>query len=100
MSNFSKAAFHKSYLIHLLVIIKKGGDTATIKGTILHGDVLCDLVPFLLFKKCEKTYGGVLACNFIKSITAPLMFFTCFVNCTNGTKSCKTSYVTVHFSLL
>ena len=29
-----------STLIHLLVTIKKGGDTATIKGCILHDDVL------------------------------------------------------------
>ena len=43
------------------------------------------------FKKVKDTHGGVLleaeACNFTKSNTPPLFFFSRFLNCTNGTKS-------------
>ena len=45
---------------------------------------LSDLVPFVQLKKREKTHRGVLllvklqasVCNFIKSNTAPRVFFT------------------------
>ena len=88
---------------------------------------LCDLVPFVQFKKLEKhswssvifreatglvqfkkresTHGGVLllvklqveACNFTK-ITTPPWMFSRFLNCTNGTKSRKASHI-YHLSL-
>ena len=49
-------------------------------------DALRDLVPFVQFKKREKTY------NFTK-INTPPSCFSCFLNCLNGTKSCKPSYI-------
>ena len=47
---------------------------------------LCNLVPFVQFKKPENTHGGVLllvklqasACNFTKSNTPPKVFVTVF----------------------
>ena len=42
-------------------------------------DALCDLVPFVQFKKRENTHRGVLllvASNFTKSNTLPCMLFT------------------------
>ena len=51
-------------------------------------------------KNVKNTHGGVLllvkvtlllACNFIKSNTLPWVFFSLFKNCTNCTKSHKTS---------
>ena len=47
------------------------------------------MVPFLLFKKREKTLGGVLL---LKS-NAPPWVFSRFLNCANGTKSCKVSHI-------
>ena len=44
-------------------------------------DALCDLVPFVQFKKREKHRWKVLpylACNFTKSNTLPWVFFTFF----------------------
>ena len=60
-------------------------------------DALCDLVPFVQFKKREKhpwrsvNFSKVAglklkACNFTKSDTPPWVFFT-FLNCAHGTKS-------------
>ena len=51
---------------------------------------LRNLVPFLQFKKCENTHGGVL-------ILAKLQTSDCkiFLNCTNGTKSLNASYITI-----
>ena len=51
------------------------------------------------FKNVGNTHRGVLllvklhasACNFTKSNTPPWVFFTYFLNCTNGTKSRSTS---------
>ena len=47
------------------------------------------MVPFVLFKKREKTLGGVLL---LKS-NAPPWVFSRFLNSANGTKSCKASHV-------
>ena len=53
------------------------------------------------FKNVKNTHGRVLllvkllakACKFTKSITPPWMFFTFFLNCTNGTKLRKASHI-------
>ena len=63
-------------------------------------DALRDLVPFMQFKKHEKhqwrsvtlskvTNYRLSACNFTKINTPPRVFFSFFLNCTNGTKSRK-----------
>ena len=60
-------------------------------------DSLCNLVPFVQFKKREKhpwrkvTFIKV-AGNFTKSSNPPWVFSR-FLNCTNGTKSCNTSHL-------
>ena len=73
---------------------------------------LSDSVPSYNLKNTKNTHGGVLlfvklqakkACNFIKSNTPPACtllkvtlfhgFFSCFLYCTNGTKSRKTSHI-------
>ena len=60
-------------------------------------DVLCDLVPFVKFKKHEKrpwrsvTFTKV-ACNFTK-ITLLRGCFSRFLNCTYSTKSRNASYI-------
>ena len=76
-------------------------DTTIIKGTILL--VLRDLIPFIQFKKHEKypwrgvTFSKLQASSLLK-VTPFYGYFSRFVNCANGTKSCKTSHVSVHFS--
>ena len=53
-------------------------------------------------KNMRNTHRGVLLlvklqaskCNFTKSNSPPWVFFT-FLNCTNGTKPCKTYHLTV-----
>ena len=79
-------------------------------GTV-YAQLTIDLVMFCAiwnhlynFKNVKNTRGGVLllvklqaisnklnACNFTKSNTPPWVFSR-FLNCTNGTKSCKTSH--------
>ena len=62
---------------------------------------LRDLTPFVQIKKCEKhpwtsvTFSKFQSetCNLTKSNTLPWMSST-FLNCTNGTKSRKTTYTT------
>ena len=52
-------------------------------------EMLCAIWPFVLFKKREKTLRGVLL---LKS-NAPPWVFSRFLNCANGTKSCKASHI-------
>ena len=63
-------------------------------------DALRDLLPLVQFKKREKTpIEECSACIFTKSNSPPWVFFHVFFNCTNGTKSRKTSQIDL-FSVL
>ena len=53
-------------------------------------DALRDLVPFVQFKKCKKhPWRSV--------IFSKVAGFSLFLNCTNGTKSRKTSHTYIQF---
>ena len=63
----------------------------------------CAILYYLYnLKNVENTHGGVLilvklealACSFTE-INTPHGCFSRFLNCTNGTKSCKTSHIWV-----
>ena len=63
-------------------------------------DVLRDLVPFAQVKKRENTHTGVLLLASYRLKPATLLkvtvlhgCFSSFLNWTNGTKLCKTSYM-------
>ena len=64
----------------------------------LYTDVLYDLVPFVQFKKREKhlwrcvTFSKVAGLKplSLPKVTLPHGCFSCFLNCTNGTKLQKT----------
>ena len=63
-------------------------------------DVLRDLVPFAQVKKRENTHTGVLLLVSYRLKPATLLkvtvlhgCFSSFLNWTNGTKLCKTSYM-------
>ena len=73
------------------------------------GDALCELIPFVQFLKSEKhpwrsvTFSKVASkvgftYNFNKSNAPPWHgCFSRFLNCTNGTKSHKTSHMMLFF---
>ena len=56
-------------------------------------DVLHDLVPFAQVKKRENTHTGVLL--LVLKVTVLHGCFSSFLNWTNGTKLCKTSYMRI-----
>ena len=72
-----------------------------IHHSIIICDALRDLVPFVQFKKLEYTHEGVLllvklhAKSFTTLLKVTLLHgcFSRFLNCTNGTKSRKTSHI-------
>ena len=72
-----------------------------IHHSIIICDALRDLVPFVQFKKLECTHEGVLllvklqAKSFTTLLKVTLLHgcFSRFLNCTNGTKSRKTSHI-------
>ena len=53
-------------------------------------DVLPDLVPFVQFKKCEKHPWRSAT---LLRVTLLHGYFSRFLNCTNGSKSYKTSHI-------
>ena len=57
-------------------------------------DASRDLVPFVQFKTVKKTHAGVLAT--LLKVTLLHGCFSRFLNCTNGTKSHKTSHNVIH----
>ena len=72
-----------------------------IHHSIIICDALRDLLPFVQFKKLEYTHEGVLllvklhAKSFTTLLKVTLLHgcFSRFLNCTNGTKSRKTSHI-------
>ena len=74
-------------------------------------DVLCDLVPFVKFIKCEKhpwsvTFNKIACFSLLKvlllltllKITPHNGSFSCFLDCTNGTKSRKASHIAIYLT--
>ena len=57
-------------------------------------DASRDLVPLVQFKTVKKTHAGVLAT--LLKVTLLHGCFSRFLNCTNGTKSHKTSHNVIH----
>ena len=58
-------------------------------------DALYDLVPSAQFKNVKNTHGdgGVLHPAALLKVTFVRGCFSRFLNCTNGTKSCNSSYI-------
>ena len=93
MSSFHdmKSQSIKKYVIHIFDRCQ-----SMIK---IHCDALRNLVPFVQFKKCEKhpwrsiTFSKVVGWIPATSLKVTLLHgcFSRFLNCTNGTKSRKTS---------
>ena len=75
----------------------------SLRGSLYETFIYRTLVPFVQFKNVKKRpWRSVIlvklkasACNFTKSNTLPWMF-SCFLNCTNGTKSPKVSDINHH----
>ena len=59
-------------------------------GAFCENHALCDLVSFVQFKIMKNTHGGVLL--LVLKVALLRGRFSRFLNCTNGTKSLKTSH--------
>ena len=62
-------------------------------------DVLCDLVPFVQFKKREKHRWRSVTFSKVAGLKVTLRHgrFSCFLNCTNGTKSRNASHFHLYY---
>ena len=59
-----------------------------------------DLVLFVQFKTSEKHQWGSVTFGKVAGLSLEPYCFSCFLNCTNGIKSCKASHITTFFSNL
>ena len=81
--------------IQVLDYFTKKHSVISLREAVTHNcncDSLCDLVPFVQFKKCEKyPWRSVTFTITLLKITLLQVCLLCFLNHTNGSKSCNAS---------